>query len=54
MFRYLGFDDAATLIEKAVERTIQDGIVTYDLARQMKETTAVSSSRLGSEVVKRI
>ena len=54
MFRYLGFDDAATLIEKAVERTIQDGIVTYDLARQMKETTAVSSSRFGSEVVKRI
>jgi len=54
MFRYLGFDDAALLIEKAVERTIQDGVVTYDLARQMKETEPVSSSRFGNEVVKRM
>ena len=54
MFRYMGFDDAATLIEKAVEKTIQDGIVTYDLARQMKEIKPVSSSRFGNEVVKRL
>jgi isocitrate dehydrogenase len=54
MFRYMGFDDAATLIEKAVEKTIQDGIVTYDLARQMKEMKPVSSSRFGSEVAKRM
>jgi isocitrate dehydrogenase len=50
----MGFDDAATLIEKAVEKTIQDGIVTYDLARQMKEVKPVSSSRFGSEVAKRM
>ena len=54
MFRYMGFDAAATLIEKAVEKTIQDGIVTYDLARQMKEIKPVSSSRFGNEVVKRM
>jgi isocitrate dehydrogenase len=54
MFRYMGFDNAATLIEKAVEKTILDGIVTYDLARQMKEIKPVSSSQFGSEVVKRI
>jgi len=54
MFRYMGFDDAATLIEKAVEKTIQDGIVTYDLARQVKEMKPVSSSRFGSEVAKRM
>jgi isocitrate dehydrogenase len=54
MFRYMGFDNAATLIEKAVEETIRDGIVTYDLARQMKEIRPVSSSQFGNEVVKRI
>ena len=54
MFRYMGFDAAAVLIEKAVEKTIQDGVVTYDLARQMKETKPVSSSRFGNEVVKRM
>ena len=54
MFRYMGFDSAATLIEKAVEKTIQDGIVTYDLARQMKDVKPVSSSRFGNEVVKRM
>ena len=54
MFRYMGFDSAAKLIEKAVEKTIQDGIVTYDLARQMKEVKPVSSSRFGNEVVKRM
>jgi isocitrate dehydrogenase len=54
MFRYMGFDKAATLIETAVEGTIRDGIVTYDLARQMKEIEPVSSSQFGNEVVKRI
>jgi len=54
MFRYMGFNAAAVLIEKAVEKTIQDGIVTYDMARQMKEVEPVSSSRFGSEVVKRM
>jgi isocitrate dehydrogenase len=54
MFRYMGFDKAATLIEKAVEGTIRDGIVTYDLARQMKEIRPVRSSQFGYEVVKRI
>jgi isocitrate dehydrogenase len=54
MFRYIGFEGAATLIEKAVEKTIQDGIVTYDLARQMKEIIPVSSSQFGREVAKRM
>jgi isocitrate dehydrogenase len=54
MFRYMGFDAAAVLIEKAVEKTIQDGIVTYDLARQMKKIKPVSTSRFGSEVIKRM
>jgi isocitrate dehydrogenase len=54
MFYYLGLDAAATLIERAVEKTIQDHIVTYDLARQMKDIKPVGSSKFGNEVVKRI
>lgn len=54
MFRYMGFEMAATLIENAVEKTIQDGVVTYDLARQMTNRKPVSSSRFGEEVLKRI
>ena len=54
MFRYMGFDMAATLIENAVEKTIQDGVVTYDLARQMTNKKPVSSSRFGEEILKRI
>jgi len=54
MFRYMGFDMAAALIEKAVERTIQDGIVTYDLARQMNHVRPVSTSKFGNEVLRNI
>ena len=54
MFRYMGFDQAAGLIERAIEKTIQDGIVTYDLARQMKNVEPVTCSRFGDEVVRRL
>ncbi|MBA4389510.1 MAG: NADP-dependent isocitrate dehydrogenase [Syntrophus sp. (in: bacteria)] len=54
MFRYMGFDAVATLIEKAVEETIQNGLVTYDLARQMVDVKPVSSSRFGREVAERL
>jgi isocitrate dehydrogenase len=35
MFRYLGWTAAADLIEAAIEKTIGQKKVTYDLARQM-------------------
>jgi len=54
MFHHMGFSRAATLIEEAVEKTIQDGIVTYDLARQLKGIEPVTCSRFGDEVVKRL
>jgi isocitrate dehydrogenase len=54
MFRYMGFDEAAALIEEAVEKTIQDGFVTYDLARQMDGVKPVLCSRFGSEVAGRL
>lgn len=54
MFRYLGFDDAAVLIEDAIEETIKSRIVTYDLARGMEGITPVGCLRFGEEVAKRI
>lgn len=54
MFRYLGLDGAAVKIEKAVEETICDGVVTYDLARQMEGVVPVSCSSFGDEAAKRI
>jgi isocitrate dehydrogenase len=50
----MGFNRAATLIEEAIEKTIQDGIVTYDLARQLRDVKPVTCSRFGDEVVKRL
>jgi len=35
MLEYIGFNEAANLITKALEKTITDKIVTYDLARHM-------------------
>lgn len=35
MLEYIGFNKAANLITKALEKTIADKIVTYDLARHM-------------------
>ncbi len=54
MFRYMGFDLAAAFIKKAVERTIQNDIVTYDLARQMNNVTPVGTLEFGNEVLKNI
>ncbi|HOV90844.1 MAG TPA: NADP-dependent isocitrate dehydrogenase [Syntrophorhabdaceae bacterium] len=54
MFRYLGFDYAAVLIEDAIEETIKSRIVTYDLARGMEGITPVGCLRFGEEVAKRI
>ena len=36
MFDYLGWSEVAQRITKAVEKTISEKIVTYDLARQMR------------------
>jgi len=54
MFRYLKWEEAAILIEKALERTIMDKKVTYDLARQMEEVNPIKTSEFGREIVKRM
>jgi len=54
MFRYLEWEEAADLIEKALERTIMDKRVTYDLARQMEGVNPIKTSEFGQEIVKRM
>lgn len=54
LFRYIGLDGVSALIEKAVEKTIGDGIVTYDLARQLSNVNPVKCSEFGKQVVKRL
>ena len=54
LFHYIGLDGASSLIEKAVERTIGDGIVTYDLARQLTGVSPVKCSEFGRQVIKRL
>ncbi len=54
MLRHIGWIEAADQIIKAVEKTIQDNIVTYDLARLMNNPTKVSCSEFGKELIKRM
>jgi isocitrate dehydrogenase len=50
MLDYLGWPEAARLIEKGMQRTIQAKTVTYDLHRQMKGATLLSCSQFGEAV----
>jgi isocitrate dehydrogenase len=54
MLGYLGWVEAARLIEQGMERTIQAKTVTYDLHRQMLGATLLSCSQFGEAVVNNI
>ena len=51
MFRYLGWPEAAELIESGLEKTIQQKKVTYDLARQMEGATELKTSQFADAVI---
>ncbi|HAK55610.1 MAG TPA: NADP-dependent isocitrate dehydrogenase [Acidobacteria bacterium] len=51
MFRHVGWGDAADRIETAVERTIQQKKVTYDLARQMDGATKLRTSEYADAII---
>jgi len=51
MFEYLGWNEAAQLIVKGMEKAIKSKKVTYDLARQMSGATEVSTSGFGDQIV---
>ncbi len=52
MLDYLGWDKAGQLVEKAIEKTISQKTVTYDLARQMKGAKKVGTSEYATQIIK--
>ena len=50
MFRYMGWTEAADLIVKGVEKTIESKVVTYDFARLMEGAKEVKCSEFGKAV----
>ncbi len=51
MFRYLGWNEAADLIESGLERTIEQKKVTYDFHRLMEGATKVSTSQFADSII---
>ncbi len=51
MFRYLGWPKVAARIEDAIERTIQQKTVTYDLERLMEGATKLKTSEFADAVI---
>ena len=54
MLDHLSWNEAARCIEKALEETIRAGIVTYDLARQLKGAREVRCSEFASALIDRM
>jgi isocitrate dehydrogenase len=51
MFRYLGWIEAADMIEAAIEKTVGQKKVTYDLARQMEGATELKTSAFADAII---
>jgi isocitrate dehydrogenase len=52
MFEYMGWDTAAKLIVKGIEKSITSKRVTYDFERLMEGATKLKCSEFGDEVIK--
>ena len=52
MLEHLGWSEAANLIYKGLEASIQDKKVTYDFHRLMDGATLLKTSEFGSEIIK--
>ncbi|MGH9728101.1 MAG: isocitrate/isopropylmalate family dehydrogenase, partial [Candidatus Acidiferrales bacterium] len=51
MFEFIGWNEAARLIESGIERAIQQKRVTYDLERMMQGATKLKTSEFGSVII---
>src|SRR2546423_12452018 len=51
MFRFLGWQEAAEMIEQSLERTIEQKKVTYDFERLMEGATKVKTSEFASYMI---
>ncbi len=54
MFDYMGWQEAAHLIRRALQSTIRNGTVTYDLARQIKGAREVRCSAFAEQITKNL
>ncbi len=54
MLRHLGWTEAADMIIRSMEATIQDKVVTYDFARLMDNAQQVSCSSFGNAMITRM
>ncbi|MFZ5451013.1 MAG: isocitrate dehydrogenase (NADP(+)) [Thermodesulfobacteriota bacterium] len=52
LLEYLGWREAAQLIHQTLPRTLQAGVATYDLARQLPGSKEVSCSEFGENLIK--
>ena len=52
MFRYIGWNKVAKLIENGLKKAIRSKVVTYDFARQMKGAKKVKTSEFAAEIIK--
>jgi isocitrate dehydrogenase len=54
MLEHLGWRQAADRIRKALQQTIREGIVTYDLARQIQGAKQVKCSEFAMAIIERL
>lgn len=54
MLRHMGWTEAAEMIIRSMEATIQDKVVTYDFARLMDNARQVSCSAFGNAMIERM
>lgn len=54
MLEHLGWQKAADLVVKGMEKTISEGVVTYDLARQREGAREVKCSEFGQAICDRM
>ncbi|MCK4654220.1 MAG: NADP-dependent isocitrate dehydrogenase, partial [Candidatus Cloacimonetes bacterium] len=51
MLKYMGWIEAGKMIETALEKTISQKTVTYDLERQMEGATKLKTSEFGDKII---
>lgn len=52
MFEYIGWKEVSDLIQKAIQKVIQNKTVTYDLAREIPNAKEVKCSEFGELIIK--
>jgi isocitrate dehydrogenase len=54
MLDYMGWDKAAILVRQSLEKTVKNGNVTYDLARQIENSKTLKCSEFGKAIADNI